>query len=86
MGGPEAEPPSVSLERSLGPSGAVRSAHLPVKEKAAGSNPVWGALLPFFLFPIHTWCGHRTKERASLRLADPYPCVHSGEQVLSNAK
>jgi hypothetical protein len=26
-----------------GPSGAVRSAHLPVKEKAAGSNPVWGA-------------------------------------------
>ena len=25
------------------PSGAVRSAHLPVKEKAAGSNPVWGA-------------------------------------------
>jgi hypothetical protein len=34
--------PSVSLGRS-GPSGAVRSAHLPVKEKAAGSNPVWGA-------------------------------------------
>ena len=31
------------------PSGAVRSAHLPVKEKAAGSNPVWGA---FFCGPI----------------------------------
>jgi hypothetical protein len=32
----------------LGPSGAARSAHLPVKEKAAGSNPVWGANLPSF--------------------------------------
>jgi hypothetical protein len=36
---------SVSLV-CLGPSGAVRSAHLPVKEKVAGSNPVWGASMP----------------------------------------
>ena len=33
---------SVSLDLPC-PSGAARSAHLPVKEKAAGSNPVWGA-------------------------------------------
>jgi hypothetical protein len=69
MGGPEAEPPSVSLERSLGPSGAVRSAHLPVKEKAAGSNPVWGAPQPVLFFSTHSRCGHRRKERA-------LPCGH----------
>ncbi len=31
------------------PSGAARSAHLPVKEKVAGSNPVWGASLTLSL-------------------------------------
>jgi hypothetical protein len=62
MGGPEAEPPSVSLERSLGPSGAVRSAHLPVKEKAAGSNPVWGApISPFFSSPPTSGVGTQEK-------------------------
>jgi hypothetical protein len=30
----------------LRPSGAVRSAHLPVKEKVASSNLVWGAQRP----------------------------------------